>query len=177
MVQLAMENGVWLEQLYELLSRLTAGVYTTAEGPFARGGAGKHVRHVLEHYQALLAHHSGTVDYDARERTYAIETDPRAACSYIRDLIGGLDTLIAGDHPAGGGKPLIVRYNADAGSYPVESSLERELMFLSSHTVHHLALVRFILEYLGEEVPDELGVALSTLRYERESGGSTAGNT
>jgi hypothetical protein len=45
------------------------------------------------------------------------------------------------------------------------TSLERELQFLLSHTVHHFALVALLLRAQGFEVSADFGVAPSTLAY------------
>jgi hypothetical protein len=50
-----------------------------------------------------------------------------------------------------------------------QSSVTRELQALLSHTVHHYALIALMLQLNGFEVPEELGVAPSTLRRWRET--------
>ena len=45
------------------------------------------------------------------------------------------------------------------------SSIERELEFLQSHTIHHYALIGFKLRAFGFDLPVEFGVAPSTLRF------------
>ena len=47
----------------------------------------------------------------------------------------------------------------------MNSTLARETEFVHSHTVHHYALIAAKLKSVGIEVPDEFGVAPSTLRY------------
>ena len=49
------------------------------------------------------------------------------------------------------------------------SSVERELQFLSSHTVHHYALIAVILRLNGVQPEEGFGVAPSTQRYWKES--------
>ena len=44
----------------------------------------------------------------------------------------------------------------------------RELLFLISHTVHHFALIAFMLRSFGIEPGDKFGVAPSTLRYRQD---------
>ncbi|MEP0552783.1 MAG: hypothetical protein ABJE29_00430, partial [Balneola sp.] len=48
------------------------------------------------------------------------------------------------------------------------SSIRRELQFLVSHTVHHYALIGLILKTMDVEVPEDFGVAPSTLKHESE---------
>ncbi len=164
------ENRTWLRQLSQLLEAVSAESYTAAEGPFRRGGAGKHVRHVLEFYQGLLNGLPLKVDYDARVREQALETDPAAARERIHVLLQALSDLErdmgtgAASNPS---REVLYRVNGTC-CHSIYSTLDRELLFLSSHTVHHLALIKFILEYQGITVPDELGVAPSTLQHERD---------
>ena len=47
------------------------------------------------------------------------------------------------------------------------STIERELKFLVSHTVHHYAIIALQLRHQGVEPGPEFGVAPSTLRYEQ----------
>ena len=49
------------------------------------------------------------------------------------------------------------------------SSLARELQFLTSHTIHHFAVIALILRAMDVEVDREFGVAPSTLRYWTEA--------
>lgn len=166
LAEMIAENRGWLRQMRELLAHVSEEKYTMATGPFSRGGVGKHIRHILEHYGSLLDQLPNTIDYDTRRRDPRIEQSPEAARAWIDSLVKKLDALSGGDAVP---ETLQVSFRGDEAGQHVDSSVERELMFLSSHTVHHLALVRFILEYLGVEVPDELGVAPSTLRYEANS--------
>src|SRR5437588_542470 len=47
----------------------------------------------------------------------------------------------------------------------MESSISRELQALSSHTVHHFALIAMTLRMHGVETDADFGMAPSTLRY------------
>jgi hypothetical protein len=47
----------------------------------------------------------------------------------------------------------------------MESSISRELQVLSSHTVHHFALIAMTLRMHGVEMDADFGMAPSTLRY------------
>jgi hypothetical protein len=51
----------------------------------------------------------------------------------------------------------------------LDSSVGRELQVLSSHTIHHFALIAFTLRVLGIEVDRNFGMAPSTLRYEQNA--------
>jgi hypothetical protein len=47
----------------------------------------------------------------------------------------------------------------------MDSSISRELQVLSSHTVHHFALIAMTLRMRGVELDSDFGMAPSTLRY------------
>jgi hypothetical protein len=47
----------------------------------------------------------------------------------------------------------------------MQSSASRELQVLSSHTVHHFALIAMTLRMHGVEMDPGFGMAPSTLRY------------
>jgi len=155
-----------LEQGYELIGRIPADAYATADDDGAKP-VGPHFRHVLEHYSRFLAGvETGRVDYDARAREQAIETDPAAARERIRELMGGLTTLDGADLES----VAEVRLECGAGTEADQwsrSTLRRELQFLLSHTVHHYALIGLLLAQRGIEPGPDFGVAPSTLKHWR----------
>lgn len=154
-------NRHFLEQGIALLETLTDAAYAAPYRGHSPMGA--QYRHVLEHYQSLLdGLAAGCVNYDARARDARLETDRRFALATTRDLLARLATLPLVTDPA-----LVVHLDSGGGAAPDwrASSLGRELQFLASHTVHHYALIALLLEGLGEPVPDDFGVAPSTLAY------------
>ncbi len=163
--RLVLENAAYLDQLHAFVRDTTRDAYSEARPPFARGGIGKHVRHVLEFYDILLCAHDRIVDYDIRSREAALETDPRKAAERTIELKQKLHDL-HGDEDGS----LTVVSTDEHGTLRVASTLERELVFLASHTVHHMAIIRMIGELLGRAVPDSFGVAPSTLRHEARAG-------
>lgn len=155
-----------LEQGYELIGRVPVEAYASSTADGAKP-VGPHFRHVLEHYFRFLAGvESGRVDYDARAREQAIETDPAAARERIRELMGGLTALDGVDLEG----VAEVRLECGAGSEADQwsrSTLRRELQFLLSHTVHHYALIGLLLAQRGIDPGPDFGVAPSTLKHWR----------
>lgn len=150
-----------LDQAVEVISAL-GGRYST---PPAHGQspAGTHLRHVVDHYRAFLAAvDSGRVDYYARRRDPVLESDPgamEAALIALKDditeLTGRLDDplLVATGGPE----------HADGASGWAASSVRRELSFVLSHTLHHMATIAAIARTLDVPLDDSVGVAHSTL--------------
>jgi len=159
-------NIRWLRQALGLLDRLDDAAYSTTPRGFAPHRAGAHLRHILEFYQCFLEglEHSH-IDYDARRRDQTIESSRDAASAAIRSIIRSLET----NHELRGERIIWVRME-DAEAHEVresfmESSISRELQVLSSHTVHHFALIAMTLRMHGVAVDPDLGMAPSTLRY------------
>jgi len=171
-------NVELLEQLLAFLARLTDGQYRHVEARLSSASIGAHVRHILDHYRLFLAGlPSGAVDYDARERETPVERQRGVASAEGRRIVAGLAALT----PAAVARPLHVRQQ---GSYEVgrfdgcESRADRELLFLQSHTVHHLALVAVLARAQDVQPPERFGVAPSTVSWleGRESGAAPAGS-
>lgn len=157
-------NRILLDQGIALLDRLSEELYASPRGSWAPVGA--QYRHIIEHYRSFfdgLA--SGQVDYDARARDETIERHRAAALEATRDCLTRLAALDGAEDRA-----LLVRMDSGAsatGSDWRSSSLGRELQFLSSHTVHHYALIKLLLDDTGLDFGSEFGVAPSTLAWQR----------
>lgn len=128
---------------------------------------GAHLRHIIEHYDALLAAPAtGIVDYDARPRERALETDPALACARA----GSLQQRLAGREIGSLAEPLLVRGKAGVAGefdFAVASSLGRELVFVASHAVHHFALLIDYCARNGIAVGPDFGKAPATVAHER----------
>lgn len=134
--------------------------------PFA-GPAGAHLRHVAEHYEALVfPAQPGVVDYDARPRDIELETDMRVASRRLQSVHQALgQCTTARLHEA-----LQVRGRGGPEgefAFLVPSSLGRELAFLASHTVHHFALLCGYCQQHGIATPEGFGKAPATRAHER----------
>jgi hypothetical protein len=101
---------------------------------------------------------SGRVDYDARQRDELLEKSRSAASDRIRLLIRRLRSAghLLED------RPISVRNEADCW---LSSSIGRELQTLSSHTIHHFALISAVLTLHGIDVDPDFGMSPSTLRF------------
>jgi len=156
----AQGNRALLQQGVAAIGRLSAEQYGVARPGASSVGA--QFRHILDHYAALFGGlPSRRVNYDARQRDRALEVDQVAAAAAARQWIGALDTLKA----ASGNLQLTVQSDSGGGpDHPDwrESSLGRELQFLASHTVHHYALIKLLLEGHGVRLDDDFGMAPST---------------
>jgi len=159
-------NVRWLRQALRLVGSLSDAAYSTMPRGLAPHRAGAHLRHILEFYQCFLEGlESSHIDYDARRRDLTIEYSRDAASAAIRSVIRTLET----SRDLHQERIIWVRME-DADNHAVrdsfmESSVSRELQVLSSHTVHHFALIAITLRMHGVEIDSDFGMAPSTLRY------------
>jgi len=171
-----------LWQAIDLLARIDDGHYNGGnEAARTNGGTlGGHFRHCLEFVNCFLAGaETGKIDYNLRKRDRLVETDRRHAADEFLRAINRLEKLAANAPPAG--SSLLVKpediSEPDGADFWCASSLERELEFMQSHTIHHYALIAFKLRAMNFDVPPEFGVAPSTLRYwatERKTSAATS---
>ena len=125
---------------------------------------GPHLRHCLDHFTCLIRGlETGIVDYDARDRSSTLETSPSALLNSLHQITAEVARL---EGTTAVRSLDVVQLAAPGRSRQrVASTLERELIFLSSHTVHHLAVMVEIAAAWGLELPRALGVAFSTAAY------------
>lgn len=156
-----------LAQAVNLIAGIGDEVFVR-EIPLAPGGSvGKHLRHCLDFHECFLRGlPGGLVDYTHRDRDARVETERYVARQRLKETIGRLATLRTGTH-----RTILVRDETapDAGEAGWSgSTVQRELQFLLSHTVHHFALVAMVLRAQGIDVGPRFGIAPSTLRHRLE---------
>lgn len=160
------ENCHQLGQLEQLLQSLGPQQYQKHSGVRAQHSIGKHVRHIIDHYAAFLGSlciSAGELDYEARERDPALESDPERARVRLRELAHELRTQNGASHA----DSMAMICREEEGELATPTSVGRELAFLSSHTIHHMAILGLLVEAEGLELPEAFGVHSSTLRYWR----------
>ena len=161
-------NICWLRQARELLEQISDSAYTASPPEIAPHRAGGHMRHILEFYECFLGGLEWShIDYDARRRDPEVERSRHAAISRIDAIIAALRTepLLLTD-------AVVWARMEDAADQNIAesfltSSIGRELQTLSSHTIHHFALIAMTLRLLGHPVAPDFGMAPSTLRHLR----------
>ncbi len=130
---------------------------------------GNHLRHILEFYECFLSGLvDGRIDYDSRRRDNLVATCRATASTRILTIIEHLESNSCLHLEA----ELLVRAeDADALQLAdpfLPSSIGRELLTLSSHTIHHFALIAMTLRTHGIEIDPGFGMAPSTLTYQKK---------
>jgi hypothetical protein len=134
--------------------------------PQFAGPVGAHLRHVIEHYEALVhGLHIGVVDYDGRPRDRQLEAHPALA----RDRLLELRRTLGQCTPEMLERPVqVLGQGGIVGDFDfcVTSTVGRELAFLANHAVHHFALLATHLQRHGVPMPAQFGKAPGTVANE-----------
>jgi uncharacterized damage-inducible protein DinB len=148
-----------LEEAADVLADVDDATYVRPAALFDGQQIGKHVRHIIEFYEALFRGlQEGCINYDARHRDPVLESNREVAICRLRYLAGVL-------RQSSGVRANRVVWVAGEGSGYAESSVARELQALCSHTVHHFALIAVLLRYYGLPVPSDFGFSKATVQY------------
>ncbi|MBK7404213.1 MAG: hypothetical protein IPJ41_06160 [Phycisphaerales bacterium] len=160
-----------LDQCGVLLDSIDDATYALVSGVIRGGTIGKHLRHTLDHFAAIVGRLGAEpIDYDHRERGVAVETDRAAA----RGQISSLQAALAGLEGTGGQDVLIrVMLSDDGREALLRSTVAREVAFATHHGIHHVAMMKAIAAEMGIELPTEIGRAPSTLHFERSGAGAS----
>ena len=148
-------------QLTASLELLTDSQYVHASRILSNATIGQHTRHIIELFTCLEeGYDKGIVNYEHRKRDLAIETQKNTAIVQMKNIYSALGRE---------NKPLLLQgsYNDNtAEEITVETNYFREIIYNLEHAIHHMALIKVgIREVSAIEVPDEFGVASSTLKF------------
>lgn len=150
-----------LEQVQDLLEQLSDQQFTQSLPVLSGASIGQHARHILEFYVTLVnGYEEGLINYDARKRDPAIETDRRFAIQCLRYII---NQVMRDD------KPLHIQgdYGIEEGNaFTIPTNYCRELMYNLEHTVHHMAFIRIgVSAFSSVVLTRDFGIAISTMKY------------
>jgi hypothetical protein len=162
--ELISTNIDWLKQALSLVHQVDDVHYRLAPQGLSPHRVGSHLRHVLDFYDCFLdGLVSSHVDYDARQRDENVESNRHAAVRKIRTIMQRLQEL-----PTGAGDSVILVRAENTTDVFIRSTVGRELQALSTHTIHHFALIAITLRVHGFAVDPAFGMSPSTLRFHAE---------
>jgi hypothetical protein len=156
-------NNIFV-QLSGSLSQLSPPQYSQPCTTLFNNTIGQHVRHIIELFQCLEnGYESGVVNYEKRARDILIETDKELATRLLIDLHRALNKP---------NKLLTLEACYDdhiTEAIAIETNYYREVAYNLEHTIHHMALIRVgITEISSIQLPDDFGVASSTIKYRKQ---------
>jgi len=159
-IQSAIQNV--FTQLSESLRQLSNEEYTKKCPTLFNATIGQHVRHIIELFICLeQGYEKHLINYEKRKRDYSIETNKEVAIAF-------LDEIPAKFYKHDKNLLLEATYDESNNTILISTNYFRELVYNLEHTVHHMALIRVgINEVSTVNVPEEFGVASSTIKYRK----------
>jgi len=155
------------DQLIDLLNHLSDEQYRSLPKIFSGASVGKHYRHIIEFFQCVsLADQTETICYDNRLRDTRIENNLELAKELLNDLRNEL-------HELDDVKTLTLIGDLGTEEHTSDShmktSLLREFHYAIEHAIHHMAIIKMGVSqaFPSVMIPEEFGVAPSTLRYQQ----------
>lgn len=163
MISYCTEN---LTEIQNLCEKLHKDDFSSSLDILSGSSLGQHIRHIVELYQTVeKSAFSGIVNYDQRERDSFIEADPMVASEAIASLLEFLKEI-----PQDKSLILIGDFGKKENTaIQIQTSLFRELAYNLEHAIHHQALLKIGLIYLGLNnlISSDFGVAPATIRFRK----------
>lgn len=162
------DNVAMLRQAERLLRRLSDAGYRQRFDLLYGGSIGAQLRHVLDHYDSFLdGLPRGEIDYADRQRNQGTEEVRLSGIVEVQRVCAGLERVggMSDD------RPLRVRSVGMDRATWMDTTSARELEFLASHGIHHLAMIGVMCGLQGVSIEPGFGVAPSTLRWWRQDAG------
>jgi hypothetical protein len=162
-----------LEQGLSYLTHISEEDYTAIISPNFISSAGAHMRHIIDHYQAIITGlEMNLIDYDIRERGCEFESCPRRAIEKLNEISNWIQTLTSNQLRQSITLATEVSIH-NKNRQKVQTSVARELVFAGSHAVHHYAMIAQISYAQKNSQPQLFGLAPATATFLRQTGKHT----
>ena len=158
------DNHTLITEIISLLSSIDNKVYNKKSNFLINHSIGQHFRHIYDFYfQFLDGLYSKKIYYEHRKRDNILESDCNSMIMSFQSI---KNKLVLDDN-----FDLVVHYQLnDKSNSKVASNIVRELVFIYSHALHHLAMIRGVLESDHSFIfSDTFGFSLSTIKHKKET--------
>lgn len=133
-----------------LLSNLNNDQFSDRSIPPYFSCIGSHIRHILDFFDCILNESNGIVDLSIRRRDVSVEKDIHKAIDYFESIINRLEDLNSELD-----KDLIVIDDLGLGKIEINYTLSSLLSQANSHTIHHYAIISYIIKGLDITFKDD----------------------
>lgn len=155
-----------LKQIQLIVEMIEKEQQDTADNIYVEFGIGCHIRHIIDHFLAMKNGMSDLIiNYNQRHRDSLIETSSNEARATLLDLQVWLSGLSKEN------VQLVIEAEINCEqeeNVKMFSNLERELLYLINHTIHHAAYIKLIAQQHKIILADAIGIAPSTATYFRQ---------
>lgn len=139
-----------LQKSKVLLSSLSdSDLVNSNVGPYY-SSIGTHVRHIFDFYDCILIE-GNNFDLTARKRNKTVETCCNAAGLYCDELLNKLNQLGQDELD----RHVTVLDDLGLGTIEIDYTYAGLLAQANSHTIHHYAIINYILNGLQIKIKDE----------------------
>lgn len=111
---------------------------------------GSHIRHILDFYDCIFSQNNNIVDLTLRKRDKNAENNCNVALQYLESIISQLKKLEYKDD-----MELIVVDDLGTGKIEIKYTMSSLLAQANSHTIHHYAIINYILQGLNLPINDD----------------------
>jgi hypothetical protein len=143
--------------------------YITIMSPNFISSAGSHMRHIIDHYLAIMSGiEQNLINYDTRLRGSQLENSPTLAIEMLTKIANWLQELSTNEL----NKTITLTTEVSVRSknvQKVQTSVARELVFAGSHAVHHYAMIAQIANMQKTNLAQSFGLAPATATFFRET--------
>ena len=158
-----------LLQVSDILDEVENLPTDKAERFYCGTNAGKHVRHILDHFLAFLSiTDDGILNYNIRNRESALETDWNVAQTQLNDIINSFKSENIEERKLRVISEIDV---SDTLNQEFKSNSFREILYLINHTLHHTAYISLLAKNCDIALPEHIGIAPSTASHLRQEVG------
>ncbi|PNQ72725.1 hypothetical protein C1T31_11330 [Hanstruepera neustonica] len=139
-----------LQKTTILLSHLSNDHLTNKSVSPYHSSVGSHIRHILDFYNCILNPSNNNFDLTKRCRNLEVETSCDSALSYLNTIKDGLQNLSCKDLE----REVLVTDDLGLGKVDVIYTFSALLAQANSHTIHHYAIINYILDGINISLPD-----------------------
>jgi hypothetical protein len=127
------------------------------------------MRHILEFYRCLHTQVSKEqpINYELRKRDASLETDRSSALDLVREMAAQHERFVYD-------QPWSLQFHVASAEgmvlQSVSTTIQRELVYVFDHAVHHLAIAAIAIRHQFPHVvlDPEIGVSPATVRHQKD---------
>ncbi|MBT8303157.1 MAG: DinB family protein [Bacteroidia bacterium] len=128
---------------------------------------GTHIRHILDFYQCIfIGMENGLVDLTNRNRDLSVERDCDCANDYLESILNTIEGFKVDLN-----KIILVRDDLGQGIVQINYTIGSLFAQANSHTIHHYAIINYILDRLEISMEDDdFGLNPTSPKKEMQNG-------
>ena len=111
---------------------------------------GSHLRHIFDFYDCIFNRTESYVDLTARKRDLDTEAYCNSALCYLERILGYLKSMDTNINES-----VLVFDDLGSGRMEINYTMSALLAQANSHTIHHYAIISYILDRLNIAIADE----------------------